>query len=257
MSSRKILVVEDEPDVSALIRLTLEAQSFRVTEARTGSAALEEIRRRHPHLVILDLMLPEMPGLEVCRAVRSDPAHSRLPILMLTAKSEEVDRVVGFEVGADDYVTKPFSPRELVLRVQSLLRRAYPLEEFPQRIECGPLVIHPEEHRVWLEGHPVELTATEFRLLLTLVQRRNRVQRRQTLLNEVWGYDSLIDTRTIDTHIRRLRDKLGPMGWWIQTVRGVGYRFVEPQSKDRDQGKKASQENGPTPQDPQAARGGL
>ncbi|CAF0695921.1 response regulator transcription factor [Candidatus Methylacidithermus pantelleriae] len=236
MIKRKILVVEDEPDVLALIRMTLEAQSFRVAEARSGSAALEQIRRHPPDLVVLDLMLPEMSGLEVCRSVRADPLRNRLPILVLTAKGEEVDRVVGFEVGADDYVTKPFSPRELVLRVRSLLRRAYPTEEFPQLVECGPLRIQPEEHRAWIEGRPLDLTATEFRLLLTLVLRRNRVQRRQTLLNEVWGYDSLIDTRTVDTHIRRLREKLGSVGWWIQTVRGVGYRFVEPQGEKPEGG---------------------
>jgi two-component system phosphate regulon response regulator PhoB len=171
-------------------------------------------------------MLPKMPGLEVCKILKSDPATRQIPIMMLTAKAEEIDRIVGLEFGADDYVTKPFSPREVVLRIQAIMRRGDARPE-EQQLAAGSIVIDPARHRVSVAGKPVHLTSIEFKLLRTLLQRRGRVQARDRLLNEVWGYESIIDTRTVDTHVRRLREKLGKAGNAIETVRSFGYRFRE------------------------------
>jgi two-component system phosphate regulon response regulator PhoB len=192
--------------------------------------ALAEIQRSVPDLLVLDVMLPDISGLEVCRRLRRSPQTIRLPVIMLTARSDEVDRVVGFEVGADDYVPKPFSPRELVLRVDAILRRTTRTEalEGPQVIVLGDLVIDVPAHRVEVQGQEVPLTALEFRLLLDLASRAGRVQSRDALLERVWGYSPNVETRTVDTHVKRLREKLGAAAAQIETVRGVGYRALKP-----------------------------
>ena len=224
----RILVVDDEPDLLELVRFNLSQAGYVVETAATGREALERIRRAPPDLVVLDLMLPDLPGTDVCREIRSDARLAELPVVMLTARSEEVDRVVGFELGADDYVPKPFSPRELMLRVKAVLRRRQAPEQPRERIlEHGPLRIDPDRHRCFVEGDEVPLTAKEFGLLVTLMGRPGRVLTRERLLDEVWGADITVTSRTIDTHLKRLREKLGPAGDMIETVRGVGYRFAE------------------------------
>jgi two-component system phosphate regulon response regulator PhoB len=223
----KILVVDDEPDALELIRYNLQASGYDVVTAADGEEALKKARASKPALVILDVMLPEVDGLEVCKALRRDPDLGAIPIVMLTAKAAEIDRVLGLELGADDYVTKPFSPRELVLRVKALLRRRMPTESEPQSMDFGTLRIDVPRHEVFVQGKPVDLTATEFKLLTVLAERRGRVQSRDALLRDVWEYNTQIDTRTVDTHVRRLRDKLGDAARYLDTVRGVGYRFVE------------------------------
>ncbi|GDY19106.1 DNA-binding response regulator [Verrucomicrobiota bacterium] len=224
---QKILIVDDEPDVVELVAFNLKAAGFVVISAEDGRAALQRAKDSRPDLIVLDVMLPELDGLEVCKLLRRDSATAAVPIIMLTAKAEEVDRVLGLELGADDYLTKPFSPRELVLRVKGLLRRGAATEPRLDSIHIGELHIDQPKHQVTISGKPVELTATEFKLLTTLAERRGRVQSRETLLRDVWGYESLIDTRTVDTHMRRLRDKIGKAARFLDTVRGVGYRFVE------------------------------
>ncbi len=223
----KILVVDDEPDALELIRFNLKNAGFEVLLADDGAEALKRARELAPDLILLDVMLPEMDGLEVCRMLRRDPATRQIPIMMLTAKAAEIDRIVGLELGADDYVTKPFSPRELVLRVKNLLRRGQDMNAAPEKLVVGELVIDVPKHLVTVEGQRVDLTATEFKLLTTLASRRGRVQSRDQLLQDVWEYDNVIDTRTVDTHMRRLREKLGKAARYLDTVRGVGYRFVE------------------------------
>jgi len=223
----KILVVDDEPDAVELIAFNLKAAGYEVVTAADGEEALKKARSVNPSLIILDLMLPEVDGLEVCKILRRDAKTSALPIIMLTAKAAELDRVLGLELGADDYVAKPFSPRELVLRVKRLLRSGQAAEEKPDRIQWKELCIDIPRHQATVKGKPIELTATEFKLLTVLVQRRGRVQSREQLLQDVWEYDNLIDTRTVDTHMRRLREKLSSAAKYLDTVRGVGYRFVE------------------------------
>jgi two-component system phosphate regulon response regulator PhoB len=226
MASR-ILVVDDEPDILELVRLALGEAGFAVEVAATAGEAFEALRRAPPDLAIVDLMLPDASGTEICRQIRSRPVLAGVLVLLLTAKSEEVDRIVGFELGADDYVTKPFSPRELVLRVRALLRRrAAPAGE-PDRLERGPVRIDLDRHRCFVDGAEVILTAKEFQLLATLMRRPGRVLTRERLLDEVWGSDVTVTLRTIDTHLKRLREKLGEGGELIETVRGVGYRFAE------------------------------
>jgi two-component system phosphate regulon response regulator PhoB len=188
---------------------------------------LEKAKKERPGLIILDLMLPDMDGKDVCRILKSDPLTQSIPILMLTAKAEEMDRVIGFELGADDYVTKPFSPRELVLRVKAILRRKQTEKEEEKVIHIGDLLIDTDRHRVSVKDKPIRLTSTEFKLLLELVSKRGRVQTRDHLLDKVWGYTYEGYARTVDTHIRRLREKLDPMGNYIETLRGLGYRFRE------------------------------
>ena len=222
-----VVVIEDEPDLAELVRFHLSQASFSVEVAHSGRAGLEAIRRARPALVILDLMLPDLSGTDVCRELRADPKLRDLPVLMLTARSGEVDRVVGFELGADDYVTKPFSPRELVLRVRAILRRT---EGEPQRtpvLRRGALQIDAERHRCTVDGSVIDLTAKEFRLLEVLMSRPGHVSTRQRLLDEVWGSDITVTERTIDTHLKRLREKLGAAGDLIETVRGVGYRLAD------------------------------
>jgi len=223
----RILVVDDEPDLLDLVRLSLLEAGFAVETAACGQEALEALRRSAPDLVVLDLMLPDMSGTEVCRFVRSRPELAEVLVLMLTAKSEEVDRIVGFELGADDYVTKPFSPRELVLRVRALLRRRTGASGERNLLERDEVRVDLERHRCWVGGEEVALTAKEFQLLATLMRRPGRVLTRERLLDEIWGSDVTVTMRTIDTHLKRLREKLGKGGDLIETVRGVGYRFSD------------------------------
>ena len=225
--NKKILVAEDEQDVLNLVAANLKAAGYQVLKAEDGESALEQARSALPALVILDLMLPGMSGLEVCKVLKGEPATRSIPVLMLTAKAEEVDRIVGLELGADDYVTKPFSPRELVLRVRSILRRSSVPQEPSDVIRLGDIQVDRARYEVMVKNKPIDFTATEFKLLTMLMERRGRVQSRDTLLNDVWGYESVIDTRTVDTHIRRLREKLGKAADCIETIRGFGYRMVE------------------------------
>jgi two-component system, OmpR family, phosphate regulon response regulator PhoB len=223
-----VLIVEDEQDLSALLDFNLRSAGFSTSVALSGEAALRAARERRPELVLLDLMLPDMPGTEVCRELRAAPATRSVLIVMLTARGEEADRVRGFELGADDYVTKPFSVRELVLRLHAILRRTPSVAQGAEPLKLGPLALDVEAHRFYVEGREVTLTALEFRLLEHLMSRLGRVQTRESLLEDVWGLSSALETRTIDTHVMRLRDKLGPGRSLLETVRGVGYRFVEP-----------------------------
>jgi two-component system phosphate regulon response regulator PhoB len=221
----KILIVDDEPDVVQLIEYNLKGAGYDVITAADGAEALEQARSSSPNLIILDLMLPEVDGLDVCKVLRRDRSTAGIPIVMLTAKASETDRVLGLELGADDYVTKPFSPRELVLRVKRLLR-AETVADDDETIQVGDLALDIPRHEARVKGKLIDLTATEFRLLTVLVKRRGRVQTREQLLRDVWEYDTLIDTRTVDTHMRRLREKLGVAARYLDTVRGVGYRFL-------------------------------
>jgi len=225
--SNKILIVEDEQDVVDMLTLNLQkAGGFVVSTAADGASGLKKAREELPALIILDLMLPKMPGLEVCKVLKNDAATRHIPIIMLTAKAEEVDRIVGLEFGADDYVTKPFSPREIVLRIKAIMRRGKG-EAAEEKMTLGPITVDPARHHVSVDGKTIRLTTVEYKLLSMLMLRRGRVQSRDRLLNEVWGYESLIDTRTVDTHVRRLRKKLGKAADAIETVRGFGYRVHE------------------------------
>jgi two-component system phosphate regulon response regulator PhoB len=225
--AERILVIDDEVDLLELIRVNLDQAGYRVETAGSGREGLAALRRSPPDLLVLDLMLPDVSGTEICRQVRAAPELAQLPVLMLTAKADEVDRVVGFEVGADDYVTKPFSPRELVLRVRAVLRRRQSETAPRGTLEHSGLRLDPDRHRCFVEGAEVELTAKEFDLLQGLMRRPGRVMTREQLLDRVWGSDIAVTHRTIDTHLKRLREKLGPAGSLIETVRGVGYRFAE------------------------------
>jgi two-component system phosphate regulon response regulator PhoB len=224
---KSILIIEDEKDILDLIEYHLKQSGFSVVKALDGPSGLERARGEHPNLIILDLMLPEMDGKDICRSLKANPLTQSIPILMLTAKAEEVDRIVGFELGADDYVTKPFSPKELVLRVKAILRRKEVPQEGEQIIPMGDLMIDIDRHRVTVKGTLIRLTSTEFKLLAELASKRGRVQTRERLLDKVWGYSYEGYARTVDTHIRRLREKLGPSGDYIETIRGTGYRFRE------------------------------
>ena len=225
--SSPILIVDDEPDTLELIEFNLKAAGFRCLTAGDGTEALRKAREFHPQLIILDLMIPEIDGLEVCKLLRRDVNTASIPIIMLTAKASEIDRVLGLELGANDYLTKPFSPRELVLRIKNLLKKDPTESEQGDTLRVGELIIDIPRHLVTVNRKAVELTATEFKLLTTLMKRRNRVQTREQLLQDVWDYDNIIDTRTVDTHMRRLREKLGRASKYLDTVRGVGYRFSD------------------------------
>ncbi|HEY7000311.1 MAG TPA: response regulator transcription factor [Candidatus Udaeobacter sp.] len=225
-SGNNVLIIEDEHDVVDLLALNLRKAGFRTSTAPDGAAGLEKARSEKPDLIILDLMLPKMPGLEVCKILKSDPRTRQLPIVMLTAKAEEIDRIVGLEFGADDYVTKPFSPREVVLRIRAIMRRGEAKND-DERLTAGSITVDPARYEVSVGGRRINLTSLEFKLLRTLMQRRGRVQARDRLLNDVWGYESIIDTRTVDTHVRRLRKKLGKAANVIESVRGFGYRMKE------------------------------
>jgi DNA-binding response OmpR family regulator len=227
MASTRILIIDDEQDVIDLLTLHLRKAGYALNTATDGATGLRLAREEAPALIVLDLMLPKMPGLEICKVLKTDAATRSIPVLMLTAKAEEIDRIVGLEFGADDYVTKPFSPRELVLRVNAILRRGKSDGAEDKKLSIGQITLDPARHQVDVAGRAVRLTSVEFKLLSMLMRRQGRVQERDRLLNEVWGYESVIDTRTVDTHVRRLRQKLGKAANAIETVRGFGYRIRE------------------------------
>jgi two-component system alkaline phosphatase synthesis response regulator PhoP len=227
--SKKILIVEDESDLIKLLKYNLEKEGFRVNYATDGSVALAEARRDPPDLVILDLMLPGLGGLEVCRQLRRNERFARTPVLILSARSEETDRVVGLELGADDYVTKPFSTREMIARVRALLRRTEPSLPQPSKVHRGEVVIDPTAHIVTVSGRSVELSALEFRLLYYLASHPGMVFSRDQLLDNVWGNDRTVTPRSVDVYIRRIREKIENRPQepaYVQTVHGVGYRFA-------------------------------
>jgi two-component system phosphate regulon response regulator PhoB len=226
MPPETILVCEDESDIVATIDYALRKEGFAVRVARTGAEAMTLAHvDPHPSLVLLDLMLPDIAGMEVCRRLKRDPQLHAVPVVMLTARTDEIDRVVGFEVGADDYVTKPFSVRELVLRIRAVLRRTAPPSDGPTAVRLGRLQYDSAGHRVWVDGKPIDLTAIEFRLLGVFVERRGRALSRDAIVRDTWGSDHHVTLRAIDTHVKRLRQKLGPAGACIETLRGVGYRM--------------------------------
>ncbi len=228
MHKETVLVVEDDKNIAGLIKYNLDRAGFSCLMAGTGEQALQLATRERVDLIVLDLMLPGMDGFEVCRQIKKAGTRaSSASIIILTARGEEVDRIVGFELGADDYVVKPFSPRELVLRAKAVLRRRKSEEKGPEVLEAGKLVVDVPRHRVTVSGKDVELTKLEFDLLATLLRRRGRVQTREMLSADVWDMSSDVSTRTIDTHVKRLRQKLGKAGGQIETVRGLGYKFSE------------------------------
>ncbi len=223
----RILVVEDEKDLSQVLVYNLRQAGHEVVAAFNGADALRIADEQRPELMLLDLMLPDIPGTEICKIIKKGLASRECLVMMVTAKGEEIDRVVGFELGADDYVVKPFSVRELLLRVQAILRRSRVQPVNTPVIEFGSLRVDRDAHRVFVRDEEIELTALEFRLLTTLHDRRNRVQTRGALLSDVWGVEADVTTRTVDTHVKRLREKLAEAGEYIETVRGVGYRFAD------------------------------
>ncbi len=227
MPKEQILIVEDDKHISKLVKYNAEKAGYDCTVVEDGEEALDVLTKQGADLIILDIMLPTMNGFEVCRAIKQNTKLKDIPILMLTAKGEEVDRIVGLELGADDYVVKPFSPRELMLRVKAILRRGKAEESPKDIIRRGVLVIDIPKHRVMVNNKAVELTPIEFKLLITLIERTGRIQSRDQLLSDVWDMHSDVFTRTVDTHIKRLREKLGKMGDIIETVRGLGYRCKE------------------------------
>lgn len=227
MEKKKILVVDDEPDVTDLVAYHLKAKGFQVESLNDATASIAKARSFLPDIVILDIMMPHLSGLQICRILRSEPKLARVPIIFLTAKSEPADRIEGLESGADDYLPKPFSPKELVLRVEAILRRLAAPPPGNARLAIGGIVLDGETHRVTVNDAPAELTATEFKLLRLLMERQGRVQTREHLLLNVWNYATEIETRTVDTHVRRLREKLGAEANWIETIRGVGYRIAD------------------------------
>ena len=230
--SERILVVDDEPDIVALVVYHLAKAGYRVSSAASGPDALALAKRDRPSLVVLDLMLPGMSGFEVLAKLREDDQTAGIAVLMLTARKDEPDRIRGLELGADDYLTKPFSPQELVLRVGAILRRVAGAGEHADLITVGPIRIDRSAHRVTVNEIEVELTATEFKLLLTLAERRGRVQARAHLLESVWDAAPDIQTRTVDMHVQRLRTKLHPAGDLVETVRGFGYRLKAPGARE-------------------------
>ena len=223
----RILVIEDEEDIRQILAYNLRQAGHELQTADCGKTGLALARGEKPELVLLDLMLPDISGLDICRQLKSDPATRDIPVIMVTARSEEIDRVVGFELGADDYVVKPFSVREVILRVQAVLRRSSGTPESVVEFTFGCLHVDRSAHRAWVEGNEVALTPLEMKLLWILYERRGRVQARATLLDDVWEANPENNTRTVDTHVKRLREKLGPAGAYVETVRGIGYRFSE------------------------------
>jgi two-component system phosphate regulon response regulator PhoB len=223
--SERILVVDDERDLLDLVVYHLTHAGHKVVTAMSGEQALERVRERTPDLVILDILLPDIGGLEVCRILKGEERTKNVPVIFLTAKGEEIDRVVGFELGADDYVAKPFSPRELVLRVRALLKRRRGDDDIRPPLSAGDLRLDRDRHEVTIGKKPIELTATEFKLLAHLMENTGRALTRDSLLDSVWGTEAFVTDRTIDTHVKRLRAKLGKTGDKVETVRGVGYRF--------------------------------
>jgi two-component system phosphate regulon response regulator PhoB len=224
--SQKILIIEDEPDIRKTLEYNISREGYKVESASSLSEGKEQINSSDFSLILLDLMLPDGSGLDLCREIKSDKDKSSTPIIILTAKDDEVDKVVGFELGADDYVTKPFSVRELILRIKAILKRGESKNETVEvQRQFGELTMDIDSHEVFVNSEQIILTALEFRLLRQLVDRRGRVQSREQLLSDVWGYSAEVTTRTVDTHIKRLREKLGTMGKYVQTIRGVGYKF--------------------------------
>jgi DNA-binding response OmpR family regulator len=226
--NHRILLVDDDKDLLAALEVKLFKEGYQIDTAPDGEVALEKIRSELPDLVILDVNMPRMNGMDVCRALRSDDKTRDLAVLMLTARDDEVDKILGLEFGADDYVTKPYNPRELILRVKSLLKRIYHFQDNPktqEHIQIGPLSLDLEKHEVLVDGEVVELTLTEFKLLTHLIKNPGKIKTRDFLLEEIWEYGDGVFSRTIDTHIQRLRSKLKEAGKFIKTVRGVGYRF--------------------------------
>ena len=227
--SHCVLIIEDEPDIRKTIDYNLSKESFKVVQAESIAEGEKALAAKKIDVVILDLMLPDGSGLTLCRDIKSEAKTKHIPVIILTAKTDEVDRVVGFELGADDYVTKPFSVRELILRVKAIIKRGVnstQQENDDSNIEVGDLRMNLDAHQVFIGDEEIALTSLEFRLLKHLLDRRGRVQTRDQLLEEVWGYSSDVTTRTVDTHIKRLREKLLGVGNCIQTIRGVGYRFA-------------------------------
>ena len=220
----KIFIIEDEPSIIQLVQHNLEKNGFIVSSSLNGNDGLKELKKFQPDLLLLDWMLPDLSGIEICKNIRKDNSFKNLPVIMLTAKGEEVDRVLGFELGADDYVVKPFSVRELALRVSTVLKRKEKQQE-TTKISLGDIEINLSTYRVFISSTEIQLTAKEFLLFKHLVQKNGRIQPREVLLEEVWGYNSSVTTRTVDTHVKRLRSKIGDIGTKIETVRGVGYRF--------------------------------
>ncbi|WP_044241914.1 response regulator [Chondromyces apiculatus] len=229
-----VLIVEDESDLQRVLAYNFRQAGFDVVSAINGETALRALKEERFDLIILDLMLPDVSGTELCRRIKQNPQTAQTPIVMVTAKGEEVDRVVGFELGADDYVVKPFSVRELILRARAVLRRSEGTSTAPERFDFGGLRIDRAAHRAWVEGQEVALTALEFRLLMMLYDRRGRVLSRDLLLDEVWGSHADVTARNVDTHVKRVREKLGSAGEYIETVRGVGYRFRSDASEESD-----------------------
>ena len=225
--AQRILVVDDEPDILELTRFALSQEGFDVETATTGEEALANLRHSRPDLVVLDLMLPDRPGTEICRTMRANEMLAAIPVIMLTARTDEIDRIVGFELGADDYITKPFSPRELCLRIKAVLRRGAAKESSAEQLSHHGLLLDVERHQCHFKNEEIHLTAKEFMLLSTLMRQPGRVRTRERLLEEVWGEGIAVTHRTVDTHMKRLREKLGSAGNLIDTVRGVGYRFQE------------------------------
>jgi two-component system phosphate regulon response regulator PhoB len=225
--SQKILIIEDEPDIRKTLEYNISREGYEVISASSLSEGREKLESASFSLLLLDLMLPDGSGLDLCRELKQDKSLSSMPVIILTAKDDEVDKVVGFELGADDYVTKPFSVRELILRVKAVLKRGErKSDNMEVQRQFGELKIDVDSHEVFINDDQVSLTALEFKLLHQLVDRRGRVQSRDQLLSDVWGYSSDVTTRTVDTHIKRLREKLGDMGKYVQTIRGVGYKFT-------------------------------
>lgn len=227
MAKSRVLIVEDDKNIAKLVKYNFDKAGFDSIISKTGEGALEILGSESIDLIILDIMLPKMDGFEVCKQIKQNEGLSSIPIIMLTARGEETDRVVGFELGADDYVVKPFSPRELILRARAVLKRREPKDVAKEIVNVGQLKIDIPRHKVTLGKKAIELALMEFNLLLTLIERRGRVQSRERLLEDVWSIGSDVTTRTVDTHVKRLREKLGRMGKMIETVRGIGYKFSD------------------------------
>ena len=223
---QRVLIVDDDPDIQKLVGYNLTQAGFEIAGAASGRKALESVQKQPPDIIVLDIMLPDIDGMEVCRTLRQRDTSRRIPIIMLTARGEEIDRVIGFELGADDYVAKPFSPRELVLRIKSILRRMK--EQRSDMLRLGQIQVYPDRRQCFVGNLRVQLTAKEFDLLHELMLGRGNVLTREVLMDKVWGYHGEATSRTLDTHIRRLRDKLGEDGTFVETVRGVGYRMGIP-----------------------------
>ncbi len=223
----KILIIEDEPDTIELLTFTLKNAGYHVESSTSGQEGIAQIRQSVPDIILLDILIPDLNGFEICKIVRGEPRLEHIPIIMLTACSSDIDRILGLELGADDYVTKPFSPRELLLRIEKQLKKA-PITPNPSGIyRCGPIFLDIPKHVVFMNNRNLDLTKTEFKLLATLIKNRDRVLTREKLLEDVWGYDAEgVHTRTVDTHVRRLREKLGDAASFIVCVRSIGYRWV-------------------------------